>query len=503
MVAKPIVPAPVNKVLVLGGGSAGLLAALTLKRRLPALEVTVLHSPGIGIIGVGEGTAIGFVKHLFEYLKIDPNGFYREAEPTWKLGIRFRWGRRDKFYYSFSQEYARQWAELSRPVGFYCGSDQPLSYVGPFSALMDSDRVFIRQPDGRPKMHQCFSFHLENKKLAAWLDAACRREGVRFMEATVEEVKVNDSGVQSLHTDDGRKIRADLYVDASGFRSELLGRALGVPFRSYADALYCDRAVVGGWARTDEPIHPYTTSETMDAGWCWQIEHERAINRGYVFSSAFLSDDQAETEFRAANPKITGETRIVRFRSGRYERLWEKNVVGIGNASGFVEPLEATALQVIAIESRTLADVLSDGNHCVTPTLRDSFNRFNGRNWDDIRDFLAMHYKFNDRLDNAFWRHCREATPLGRAEELVAIYRENGPVLAAMGPSVPRDSQFGLEGYLAMLVGMDVPHAGRHQLSAQERQVWANGQLRYRHAAEKGLTVGEALRDIQENGVPA
>lgn len=494
---------PVHKVLVLGGGSAGLLAALTLKRRLPDLDITVLHSPGIGIIGVGEGTAIGFVTHLFDYLKIDPNDFYRGAEPTWKLGIRFRWGKREQFYYSFNFEYARQWEDLPRPVGFYCDEPQRLGNVGPFSALMDNDRVFIRRPDGRPKMHKSFSFHLENKKLAGWLETTCRGEGVGFMEATVQEVKTDETGVRSLHTEDGRTVRADLYVDASGFRAELLGRALGVPFQSYREALFCDRAVVGGWERTDEPVHPYTTSETMDAGWCWQIEHEHTINRGYVYSSDFITDEQAEQEFRTANPKVVGPTRVVRFRSGRYERMWEKNVVGIGNASGFVEPLEATALQVIAIASRTLADVLADGGRRVTPTLRQSFNQFNTRNWDDIRDFLAMHYKFNDRLDNDFWRHCREATPLGKAEQLVEIYRENGPVLAAMDPAVPRSSQFGLEGYLAMLVGMGVPHAGQHKASPAELQVWNQGQQRYHHSASRGMNVVEALRDIRTHGVPA
>lgn len=495
-------PKPVNKVVVLGGGSAGLLTALTLKRKLPELEVIVLHSPGIGIIGVGEGTAIWFVKHLFDYLKIDPDSFYREAEPTWKLGIGFKWGQRERFYFSFSDEYSQQWQGLSRPVGFYCDADQPLGNVGPFSALMDADKVFIRQPDGRPQMHRAFSFHLENKKLAGWLDSTCRKLGVQFMEATVQEVKADETGVRSLHTEDGRKITADLYVDASGFRSELLGKALGVPFKSYDDALYCDRAVVGGWDRTDEPVHPYTTSETMQAGWSWQIEHEHTINRGYVYSSSFISDDEAEQEFRAANPKLIGPTRIVHFRSGRYERLWEKNVVGMGNAAGFVEPLEATALQVICIGSHALADVLIDGGGRITPSLRDTFNHFNTKNWDDIRDFLALHYKFNDRIDNDFWRHCREHSPLGEAEHLVKLYQENGPVLASMASSVPPASSFGLEGYLSLLVGMNVPHAGKKPARSKDKPVWAAGQERFRQTASRGMTVTDALDDIRTHGVP-
>ena len=109
-----------------------------------------------------------------------------------------------------------------------------------------------------------------------------------------------------------------------------------MPFKSYADALYCDRAVIAGWPRTDELIKPYTLAETMDAGWCWQIEHETFINRGYVYSSSFITDDAAREEFLRKNPKIATEPRVVKFRSGRYQAMWQGNVVGIGNASGFV-----------------------------------------------------------------------------------------------------------------------------------------------------------------------
>ncbi|XAL99494.1 tryptophan 7-halogenase [Phycisphaeraceae bacterium D3-23] len=494
---------PVDRVVVLGGGSAGLMAAMTLKQKLPTLDVTVLRSPGIGIIGVGEGTALGFTRHLFEYLQIDPNAFYREAEPTWKLGIKFLWGKRDYFYYAFGPEYDRQLPGMPRPMGYYCGETDSLANVGPFSAFMDSDFAFMRHASGRPEMHNHLAFHFENKKLAAWLEQCCRKLKVGFMEATIQEVSVGEAGVEALHADDGRKIKADLYVDASGFRSELLGRALDVPFISYADALFCDRAVLGGWARTDEPVHPYTTSETMEAGWCWQIDHERIINRGYVYSSAFISDEDAEAEFRKANPKVEGPSRIVKFRSGRYAETWVKNVVGVGNASGFVEPLEATALQVIAMTSQGVASMLAEGGGRVTQSLRRQLNRFNARNWDSIRDFLALHYKFNDRLDNPFWRHCRAETPLGDAAEFAEIYQDNGPVVTAMGAAIPNDDQFGTAGYLTMFVGMDVPYTNPHHASAGERQAWQQANEHYKALARNGVPVTEALDYIRKNGVPA
>src|SRR5262249_49132105 len=152
-------------------------------------------------------------------------------------------------------------------------------------------------------------------------------------------------------------------------------KALGEPFRSFAPSLYCDRAIVGSWDRgADEPIKPYTTAETMNCGWGWQIDHEHHINRGYVHSSAYLSETDAEAELRAKNPKM-GPTRVVRYVSGRYERNWVKNVVAIGNASGFVEPLESTGLAVIGQMSLALAVALEDGDRTPGPAIAGQFNK--------------------------------------------------------------------------------------------------------------------------------
>jgi tryptophan halogenase len=317
---------------------------------------------------------------------------------------------------------------------------------------------------------------------------------VEFQDATVADVETRESGgereVAALLLGDGGRVEADLFLDASGFRSELLGRALGEPFVSYAHALFCDRAVIGGWERTGEPILPYTTCETMDAGWCWQIEHECFINRGYVYSAAHIGDDEARAEFLRKNPRIPAErTRVVKFRSGRTARMWAGNVVAIGNASGFVEPLEATALGVILSQAVTLADCLDDSQLGPTRTVRDVYNRYLCAIWDDVRDFLAIHYRFNTRLDTPFWHHCREHTPLGRGAEIVAFYEENGP--SALAKTILIDANnhpIGWEGFLALLVGQNVPHARPHTASPAEHAVWRHRVAECRSVAAQGFT---------------
>jgi len=488
----------ISTIIVLGAGSAGLMAALTLKRKLPQLEVRIVRSPDIGIIGVGEGTTAVFPRHFFEYLKMSPRDFYTEAEPTWKMGIRFLWGPREKFFYTFSFEHERKLPELKRNNGFYYTDEFP--WLSNASAYMAQGKVFPRRPDGLPQFHNNHAFHIENKKLVHWLEHRCQEQGVVITDATVTPEIAGES-ITALTTTDGQRITGDLYIDASGFRSELLGRALGEPFESYEDSLFCDRAVIAGWPRTTEPILPYTTAETMDAGWAWQIEHETFINRGYVYSSRFINDEEAAAELLQKNPAISTQPRVVKFRSGRYRRNWIGNVVGIGNAAGFVEPLEATALQVICVEASTLADALLDGMCETNPSMVKLYNRYNAAQWDDIRNFLAIHYKFNTRLNTSFWQACRSDTALHGAGEIVEFYQDNGPSALAGVTLIHPSNSFRMDGFLALLVGQNVPHNKSWQPSADERKIWRQHCERLAAEARDGMTVKEALTAIRSRGV--
>ena len=490
----------IQNVLVLGAGSAGLLAALSLKRKIPGLTVRVVRSPDIGVIGVGEGTTPNFPRHLFEYLGFSRKQFYAQAQPTWKLGIRFLWGPRERFDYGFGQALDAQWSDLPRPNGYYCedefrGCDLP-------TALMARDKVFARQPNGAPDIQGWHAFHIENKKLVDVLESTAHEVGVEFIDGTVRGVERDAAGgVAALVLAAGRRLAADFFVDASGFRSELLGRALEEPFVSYDRSLFCDRALIGGWVRgAEEPILPYTTAETMDAGWAWQIEHEHHVNRGYVYSSQAISDDDARAEFLRKNPKAPADGRIVRFRSGRYRDAWVGNVAAVGNAAGFVEPLEATALMVVCAECRTLVDCLLHTALQPTPSMRRLYNDTTAEAWDEIRDFLALHYKFNSRLDTSFWRHCQEDTDVSGVAGLLDFYEENGPTGFGRHRLRNHGGNFGVEGWLVMLVGNRVPHRAHHKATAAEKQVWERHKADFAAQAQTGTSVKEALGFVRHPG---
>ncbi|HEY2588862.1 MAG TPA: tryptophan 7-halogenase [Tepidisphaeraceae bacterium] len=480
----------VTSVLVLGGGSAGFLAAITLKIRLPALQVTVLRSPDVGIIGVGEGTTVGVTSHLHGYLGIDPGVFQREAAPIWKLGIRFLWGERPEFYYAFSRHMDARHADLPKPVGFYACEDM-VDY-GVHAALMARNHAFARDANGFPVVDGTYGYHLENQTFVGWLEKAAGQLGIAITDGTVAHVNRGKQGIAGLALADGRTMTADLHIDASGFRSLLMRQTLGEPFADYAPSLWCDSAVVGGWDRgADEPIQPYTVAETMDAGWCWRIDHEHRINRGYVYCSSFISDDQAEAEFRRKNANV-GATRVVRFVSGRVERAWVGNVVAIGNAFGFVEPLEATSLSMICQWARNVAEILHDGDRVVRPSQVSLYNAVHSRTFDAVRWFLSIHYKFNGRLQTPFWRECREKVDYSGAAAVVEFFRENGPSGFSRALLDPTDP-FGIEGYLVLLVGQQVPVQSRYVPADSERQIWAGHRAVIRRTADAGVPVAEAL----------
>ena len=484
-----------KKVIVLGGGSAGFLAAMALKTRLPQLQVTVIRSREIGIIGVGEGSTVALTDFLHQYIRVGNKKFFEVAQPTWKLGLRFvQWGQRPWFHYAFSRlQLDGKLPGLRKVKAFYC--EQEMAYEDSYSAFMSHDRIFERRPNGTPALHTALAYHFENENFVRFVEGYATSLGVNVLEDTVNAVQQDEAGISALRLASERVETADLYIDCSGFFSVMLGKTLGTPFISYDDTLFCSRAVVGGWERTDEPIKPYTTCQTMSSGWCWQIEHEKRINRGYVYSPAFISDDQAEQEFRAGNPRL-GPTRIVKFVSGRYQNCWVKNVVAIGNAAGFVEPLEATALGGIAVQSRTLAETLSECDGRVTPTAQNHYNTFHNRNWDTIRDFLAIHYRYNSYLDTPFWRHCREKTPLRAAEPIVHTYAENGPTFVFGDTLLQPGDQFGMIGYIALLLGQRVA-CPSYQPSESESQAWITARQKHKSAALAALTIKQTFEAIR------
>ena len=491
-------PEPIRSAVVVGGGSAGFLAALTFRRMLPQIKLAVVHSPDIPIIGVGESTTPAVPVHLHEHLGIDRNEFHKEVRPSWKLGLRFEWGAKDvpHFNYTFDGYLDKRIEGLSKWNAFYCLDN--MRDASTFNAIMDRNRSPATMRNGRLSLDPRATYHIPNASFIDFLERKSVASGAELIADEVVSVERNETGgVKSLKLAGGRKLEADLFVDCSGFGSILLGKTLEEPYISYRDVLYCDRAVVGSWSRADFPeddrIRPYTTMTTMKHGWCWRIDFEDAVTRGYVYSSQFCSEAEAEFELRALQPQLAGaDLRLLKFPSGRRERYVVENVVAVGNASGFVEPLEATSLHLIIEQIYNLTWALTDSDRILTDSLRHLLNERFASTWDDVRDFLALHYKYNEHQDTPFWRHCRAESPLGQIQDMVDCYAEVGPsrLLARLTSNA---TIFGYGGYASMLLGLRVPTTVKPEMTHRERQRWDAYRKSNAVAASQTLQMRQAL----------
>jgi tryptophan halogenase len=254
------------------------------------------------------------------------------------------------------------------------------------------------------------------------------QRGVRRTEGKVARVhlRTDDGFIDSVQMESGERIAGDLFLDCSGFRSLLLGQALGVGFEDWSDWLHCNRAVTVACART-APLTPYTQSNARPAGWQWRIPLQHRTGNGHVYCGDFMGEDEA-TALLLANldGEALGEPRALRFTSGMRQRLWERNCVAVGLASGFVEPLESTAIHIIQSTISRLLSLFPD-RHC-DRALQDEFNRQARFEFESVRDFLVLHYKATERRDTPFWRHCAQLPATPRLQEKLNVFRASGQV---------------------------------------------------------------------------
>lgn len=485
---------PPSRFGVIGGGTAGYFAALAIKRRFPHLDVTIVESSDIPIIGVGEATTTLMPPFLHHDLGLDIVELFHEVKPTFKMGIKFEWGlpRDSWFGYPFGP---------AEPVDAQA-IDGHLRSQSLTSMLMAEDRApVVRSPDN--EIHSLlpslkFAYHLDNAPFVAYLAKAANRAGIAHIDANIDEAVVDERGhVRSLRAKYGREFSFDFYIDATGFRSFLIEKVLKSPFLSYASTLFCDTAVVATVPQNG-PIRPYTTAETMDAGWCWRIPVEGEDHRGYVHSSAFLNIDQATDEMRSKNPGM-GDPWIVRFRSGRHRDFWLGNVVAMGNAYGFVEPLESTALHMVIIE---IAYLLEGIEALWNPARDASFlqraSQAVGAHWDYLRWFLGVHYKFNRRFDTPFWQAARADVDVQGFLQLLDRFEREGPWLMRAGHRFEvSDPAFGYSGLMMLLLGQKAPCPAL--VANTSESAWRAQIEKYQGIVKRALPQAEALQALRDN----
>ncbi|WP_223619948.1 tryptophan halogenase family protein [Lysobacter sp. ESA13C] len=482
----------ISSIGVVGGGSAGYLAALTLRAHLPNVQISLLESSSIPVIGVGEATTSEFPPFLFKTLKFDIEDFFRKVQPTYKLGIRFNWGGTEEDHY-FNYPFDTGTTAESQE---YDGHIRRCTLQ---SVLMSEHRHLVVKTGSQPPFSleslYPYGYHIDNKRFLAYLRETALSRDITHVDCTIESVELDSDGlIESAVDTDGKRHQFDFYIDCTGFKSLLLEKTMNSPFRSYGSSLLTDSALFGTAAH-DGTIKPYTRAQTMDNGWAWTIPMRDEDHLGYVFSSEFVSDEDAEAEFRRVYPGL-GPVRKVRFRSGRHQEFIKGNVAAIGNSYGFVEPLESTGLFVICRQSLLLSMALAESGGRLSAKTARVVNEAIGDAWDYIRGFLAIHYRFNTRRDTEFWKACRSRTDLAGAEHLVERFRELGALSYSTADlSVGGTINFGSFGHDVLLFGQQVPHAvtgARETREAYERRAATYDQL-----VRDALSQADAIRFLE------
>ena len=447
----------ITQVVIVGGGTAGWMTAAALSRLVPSgVSVTLVESEEIGTVGVGEAT-IPSLLDFNRMLGLDEDEFVRSTQATFKLGIEFRdWARIGDAYLhpfgvhgkdvqgiSFHQLWLRQASPAAAsedpgPIGDYCLS-AVAARMGRFSRPSANPAAVLSS--------LAYAFHFDAALYARFLRSFAEAGGVARVEGRIVSVDQNaESGfIDAVRLGDGRHVQGSLFVDCSGFRSLLLGETLKVPFRSWQHWLPCDRA----WAipsRSVRPITPYTRATAGPAGWRWRIPLQHRVGNGHVYSSQHSDDQAALRDLLAGlDGEPLAEPRQLRFVAGRRDRLWDRNCVAVGLAGGFLEPLESTSIHLIQSGIARLMALFP--NQAFARAEVAEYNRLLLREYDQIRDFVILHYHATARDDSPFWDHCRTMEIPTSLQDKLELWAGNARIFRERGELFTPDS------WIAVLLG--------------------------------------------------
>jgi tryptophan 6-halogenase len=480
-----------KRIVIVGGGSSGWMTASYLAKALgDAATITLVESANVGTIGVGEAT-FSTVKLFFDFLGLQEHDWMPHCSGAYKLAIRFvDWSQaKGHFYHPFqrfetacSVSAAEWWLKLKpdEPFDYACFTVPLLCDAKRSPRYLDGTvfddkvaRFFPASSAGSPDgevpnvlisghhVQYPYAYHFNAAELAAFLRKLAVGWGVVGLVDDVLEVPLKEDGsIAAVRTQDHGLIEGDLFIDCSGFRGLLINQALGEPFISFGDCLLNDSAVAIQVPRDVEKdgMRPYTTAQAHCAGWSWNIPLYGRDGTGYVYSSSFITADEAEREFRAfLGPAADGcRANHVKMRIGRCRNSWVKNCVAIGLSSGFVEPLESTGIFFIQHGIEELV------NHFPTSATFDehlvgSYNKIVGQCIDGVRDFLMVHYLASDRVDTPFWRASKAVPVPDSLHEALQIWRSRLP-----GPRTipPQFHGFDTYSWIVMLLGLNHRPAG-------------------------------------------
>ena len=455
---------PISKVVIVGGGTAGWMAAAALARLMSnkGLSITLVESEAIGTVGVGEAT-IPQITLFNRLLDLDEDAFIKATQATYKLGIEFvDWTRKgERYFHPFGNYGAdmegvafhhfwlhQQQTGHAPPLGEFC-LQEIAAHEGRFMRPDKSQR-------NSPLAFIAYAFQFDASLYARFLRTFAEQYGVQRIEGRISHVQQDaETGhIRSVQLEDGQQIDGELFIDCSGFRGLLIEQTLSAGYDDWSRWLPCNRAVAVACEREQAP-QPFTRSTARDAGWQWRIPLQHRTGNGHVFCDGFIEEQQAiDTLLNNLEGAPLSDPRPLRFTTGIRRQAWKHNVVSLGLAAGFLEPLESTSIHLIQTGIARLMTLF--------PTRQfdqadiDEYTRATRTEYEYVRDFLVLHYRQTERDDTAFWRHCQSLPVSDHLQRKLELYAANGRIVRE------RDELFTETSWLAVMHGQGVVPRGHH-----------------------------------------
>jgi tryptophan halogenase len=422
----------IERIAIVGGGTAGWMAASTLARVLGgSATIQLIESAEIGTVGVGEAT-IPPILDFLRFLGIDQNNFVEQTQATYKLGIGFRdWVRiGHKYWHPFGM-FGAQIGGLPFYHGWQKaraqGVDAPINAFSLELALAEANKFIFPTNSLGIAQQLRYALHFDASLVARYLRGYAEHLGVERLERKVVGATQRDDGfIDQLIFENGERLQADLYIDCSGFRGLLIEETLKTGYEDWTQYLPCDRAVAFP-TELSGPRPPYTVSTARAAGWQWRIPLQHRVGNGYVYSSAHVSDDAALEDLRGVlGQEPLMNPRFLRFTTGRRKLFWNKNCVALGLASGFLEPLESTSIHLVVSGLYALMDHFPDKTF--DPVNIAHYNTLLIDENEKVRDFIVLHYCRTEREDSPLWQYCKNMAVPDSLNERMEIYRSTGRI---------------------------------------------------------------------------
>jgi len=451
------VPSPA-RVVIAGGGTAGWIAAVALARQLGRLvEVTLVESEEIGTIGVGEST-IPTARAFHELLKIDQQAFMRASQASFKLGISFEnWARPgDRYIHSFGTASLRTWVADFQHFWLEARARGEAAPIGEYYPEHEAAREHRFTLQGEPALN--YAYHLDAGLYARFLRGIAETDGVTRREGKIAEVELDgESGdVAALVMEDGDRIEGDLFIDCTGFRALLIEGSLEMGFEDWGHWLPTNAA----WAVPSASVgdaHPYTRAIAHPNGWRWRIPLQHRMGNGLVFSTAHTEPEAALDEFRdAVEGELLRDPFLVRFRTGRRREAWVRNCVAIGLSSGFVEPLESTAIHLIQSAVTRLIQLFPFGADCGAQRAR--YNALAQDEIEQVRDFVVLHYHLTERDDTELWRYLKHMAVPDTLRERIDSFAQGANAWQAAG------EVFRVDSWVQVMLGQRIEPRAWHRM---------------------------------------